>query len=166
MPPISAVPFPQALSMRSLLLVLTAGMLATACAGGSAGPGPASAPTPATAATVMKQAAQAEPPKPKAFDPSGMYTVSLTYGGMPLVLTLQLGKQADGSFSGAIVVDQVPQPIPLNTVAVTGKRVVATLSSPDGSEVTMDFTIEGNDLTGTYRASSGDGSAIAGKKIP
>ena len=95
-----------------------------------------------------------------------MYSVSITYGGMPLVLTLQLGKQADGSFGGAIVVDQVPQPIPLNTVAVTGKRVVATLSSPDGSEVTMDFTIEGNDLTGTYRASSGDGSPIAGKKIP
>lgn len=147
-------------------------MLATACAGGSAGPGPAAAPTPAAApaaaaaATVMKQAAQAEPPKPKAFDPSGMYSVSITYGGMPLVLTLQLGKQADGSFGGAIVVDQVPQPIPLNTVAVTGKRVVATLSSPDGSEVTMDFTIEGNDLTGTYRASSGDGSPIAGKKIP
>ena len=114
----------------------------------------------------MQQAAKAEPPKPKAFDPSGMYTVSITYGGNPLVLTLQLGKQPDGSFGGAIVVDQVPQPIPLNTVAVTGKRVVATLSSPDGSEVTMDFTIEGNDLTGTYRASSGDGSAIVGKKIP
>ena len=147
-------------------------MLATACAGGSAGPDPAAAPTPAAApaaaaaATVMKQAAQAEPPKPKAFDPSGMYSVSITYGGMPLVLTLQLGKQADGSFGGAIVVDQVPQPIPLNTVAVTGKRVVATLSSPDGSEVTMDFTIAGNDLTGTYRASGGDGSPSAGKKIP
>ena len=174
--------------MRSSLVTIATGVLFTACAGGSAGSGPAAAPAPApapaptpaaapktastspavapAAATVMKQAAQAEPPKPKDVDPSGMFAVSLTYGGAPLTLTLQIAKRSDGTFGGAIVVDQAPQPIPLNTVAVSGKRVQATLSSPDGSEVTMDFTIEGDDLSGTWRASSGDGSPISGRKIP
>ena len=114
----------------------------------------------------MQQAAQAEPPKPKAIDPSGLYYVSLTYGGMPLSVALQITKRSDGAYSGAISVDQVPQPIPLNTIEVNGKRVVATLSSPDGATVTLDFTVEGVDLTGTYRASNGDGSPLSGKKQP
>ena len=103
---------------------------------------------------------------PKPFDPTGMYAVTLTYGGMPLAVTLQLNKRPDGTFAGAIVVDQVPEPIVFHTVTVTGTRVHAGLTSPDGSAVTLDFTITGDELTGTYQASSGDGSALNGKRIP
>lgn len=49
---------------------------------------------------------------------------------------------------------------------MTGKRVQATLSSPDGSEVTLDLVIEGDDVSGSWKASSGDGSPVFGKKIP
>ena len=158
--------------MRSPLVAVAAGMLATACAAGSTGPGPAPAPA---ASTVMQQATKvvppapvvpAEPPKPKDIDPTGTYAVSLTYGGQPLTVTLQMGKRADGTYGGAISVDQVPDPIPLTTVSVSGNRVLAGLNSPDGSAVTLEFTIAGDDLSGSYRASSGDGSPISGKRIP
>jgi len=157
--------------VRFPLIAVAASLLASACAGGTSSPPPGSSPAPApapapAAATVMKQAAQVEAPKPKPFDPTGIYSVSLTYGGMPLVLTLQLAKRTDGSFAGAITVDQVPQPIPLNTVDVKDNAVIATLSAPDGASVTMKFTISGDDLAGSYSTSTGDGSAISGKKLP
>ena len=164
--------------MRISLTALAAGALVSACAGGSAGPAPAAAPAPVAApAPAARQAAPTPTPAPapapaaapaaaKAFDPSGAYSVSITYGGMPLVITINLGKRADGSYGGAITVDQVPDPIPLTSVTVTANRVQATLNSPDGATVSMDFTITGADLTGAYKSSNGDGSAMAGKKLP
>ncbi len=114
----------------------------------------------------MRPAVTAEVPKPKEVDPSGAYGISFTYGGAGLNATIEFGKRADGSFGGTLTVDQMPQPIPLNTVTVTGKRVQATLSPPDGSEVTLDLVIEGDDVSGSWKASSGDGSPVFGKKIP
>lgn len=150
--------------MRSLLLAATT-TLTAACAGGSAaGTAPAPAPAPA-ATTVMQQAAQAEPPKPRDIDPTGSYGVQLTYGGMPINLTLYLAKRDDGSWGGSITADQVPT-IPLANVTLSGKTVTASLTSPDGAGVTMEFTIEGADLTGSWRGTNGDGSAMTGKKLP
>lgn len=118
-------------------------------------------------AAQAAQTAQAEPPKPKSMDPTGVYYVSLSYGGMPLAVTLQITKRTDAAgYGGAISVDQVPQPIPLNTIEVAGKRVVATLSTPDGATVTLDLTIEGLDVSGSYKSSTGDGSPVTGKKVP
>jgi len=114
----------------------------------------------------MQQAAQAEPPKPKVVDLSGRYAVSLTYGGTPLGVVIQIGKREDGTYAGMVTADQTEQPIPLTTITVTGKRVQATLTSPDGAAVTMDFTIDGEDVTGKWAASNGDGSTMSGKKIP
>ena len=154
--------------MRTPLTAVLACVL-TACAGGSTGSAPAAAPAPAPAATtVIQQAAKVsapEAPKP-ALDLSGGYSVSLTYGGMPLAVFLQLVKRTDGTYSGSVSVDQVPQPIPLNLVEADGKKVHATLNTPDGVVVSLDFTVEGDNLTGTYKASNGDGSALSGKKVP
>jgi hypothetical protein len=149
-----------------------------ACAGGSVGTPPASTPAPApapttrqpaapapAATTVMQQAAQAEPPKPRDIDPSGSYGVSLTYGGQPIDITLQLWKNEDGSLGGSVAAEGIPT-IPLNSVAVSGKKVTATLTSPDGAAVSMEFTIDGVDLSGSWRSSAGDGSTMSGKKIP
>lgn len=152
--------------MRAFTTLLMAS--AAACAGGSTSSTPASAPAPqpaSAAATVMRQAAEAEPPKPKDIDPTGSYGVALTYGGQPLSVTLQFTKRDDGSFTGAIYADQVPA-IPLNAVTVSGKRVQATLTSPEGAAVTLDLTIEGDAVSGSWRASNGDGSALSGRRIP
>lgn len=150
--------------MRATTFVSTAVLTAmiAACAGGSAGPAPATAPAPA-ATIVMQQAAKAEAPQPKEIDLTGDYVVSIAYGGQPIDLTLSLGKKDDGTMGGSIYVEQAGT-IPFGDMTVDGKRVKASLTSPDGSAVTMDFTIEGAELTGTWSSSNGDGSAMRGRK--
>ncbi len=161
--------------MKSSLSFLIAAAC-TACAGGSSGAAPGGSPAPAAPAAsattaVMQQAAQAaqvaqpEPPKPKDIDPTGSYAVSLTYGGQPVSFTLELARQADGTYTGTIYVEQTP-PIPLANITVNAKRVLASLTTPDGSTATMDFTIDGADVTGSWRGSNGDGSQLSGRKIP
>ena len=160
--------------MRSSLTLATLALTA-ACAG-SSGPGPAAAPppqaaptpAPAPTAAAPRQAAAtaAAPTAAKDIDPTGNYNVSLTYGGMPLTLYLQLWKKEDGTgFTGGISAEQVPN-IPLNSVAVSGKKVTATLSSPDGSAISMEFTIDGEALSGSWRSSGGDGSQMSGRRAP
>lgn len=159
--------------MRPTILALLT-LSAAACAGGSAGPAPGGTPSPAptepapAATTVMRQAAEATPPKPPApavEDLGGSYGVSLSYGGQPLDLTLQLGKREDGTWGGSIYVEQAGT-IPFNAVTVQGNAVQASLNSPDGSQVTMEFRIEKGDLTGAWRSSNGDGSQLRGRKLP
>jgi hypothetical protein len=147
------------------LLIAAAASLTAACAGGSAG-GTVPAPAPAPAATtVMQQAAQAEPPKPRDIDPTGTYGVQLTYGGMPISVTLYLAKRDDGTWGGSITADQVPA-MQLSNITLTGKKLSASMTSPDGAAVTMEFTIDGVDLTGSWRGANGDGSPMVGKKTP
>lgn len=148
--------------MKSVMTVPVL-ILCAACAGASTGSGPGGAP--AAAAAVMRQAAQAEPPKPKDVDPVGSYAVSLMYGGQPVDVTLEIVKRPDGLFGGAVYADQTPA-IPLVSVTVTGQRVQAALSTPDGSGATLDFTLDGPALAGTWSAASGDGSKISGRKLP
>lgn len=148
--------------MKSVMTV-PAVLLCAACAGASAGSNPASAP--AAVATVMRQAAQAEPPKPKNVDPVGSYAVSLLYGGQPVDVTLEIVKLPDGQFGGAVYAPETPA-VPLASVTVTGQRVQATLTTPDGSGATLDFTLDGAALSGTWSAASGDGSRISGRKLP
>lgn len=157
--------------MRTGLTLIAAGVTA-ACAGGSgsgAAPAPAPAPAPPPAQTqVMQQAATAaaSPAAVKDIDPSGNFTVSLTYGGQPLSIYLQMWKRTDGTgYAGSISAEGVPT-IALNTLVVKGNAVTATLSSPDGSAITMDFTISGNDLSGSWKSNSGDGSQMSGKRAP
>lgn len=153
------------------LMVLTA---TVACAGGSRGGGAATPPAPqqptpqapsSAAATVMRQAAEAEPPKPKDIDPTGSYGVALTYGGQPLSITVQFTRRDDGSLAGAVYADQVPS-IPLSAITVSGKRVQASLTTPDGAAVVLDLTIDGDAVSGSWRASNGDGSQLSGRRIP
>ena len=166
--------------MRHLILLGLAAIL-SACAGGSGGttqrPAPSAAPAAAPAAAqptatapaaqqVMRQAATAEPTKPKDIDPTGNYNVGLTYGGQALTIYLQLWKKEDGSgYTGSISAEQVPT-IPLSNVVVSGKRVTGNLQSPDGSAITMEFTIDGDTLTGAWRSNAGDGSNMSGKRAP
>jgi hypothetical protein len=156
------------------LTTLGLAILATACAGGSGkttqAPAPAAAPQPQAPAPaaqeVMRQAAAAEPPKPKDIDPTGNYNASLTYGGQPINVYLQLWKKEDGSgYAGSLSAEGIPT-IPLSSIKVSGKTVTANLASPDGSAVTMEFAIDGNTLAGSWRSSAGDGSAISGKRAP
>jgi hypothetical protein len=157
--------------MRSIFILGMAAATA-ACSGGGGGttqaPAPASSPasTPATR-EVMQQAAAAEAPKPKDIDPSGNYNVGLTYGGQPLNIYLQMWKKEDGSgFAGQISAEAVPTPIPLINIVVAGKKVTGSLNSPDGSAITMEFTIEGDNVSGAWRSNTGDGSPMLGKRAP
>jgi hypothetical protein len=120
----------------------------------------------------MQQAAAAsatagEPARPRDIDPSGNYNVALTYGGAPISLYVELWKKEDGSgYAGQIKAEQVPTPLPLLNIAVAGKKVTANLNSPDGSAITLEFEIDGDNVSGSWRSNSGDGSAIRGKRAP
>jgi hypothetical protein len=116
----------------------------------------------------MQQAATASaaPAAVKDIDPSGNFNVALSYGGQPLNIYLQMWKRTDGSgYSGSISAEGVPT-ITLNAVTVKGSAVTATLSAPDGAAITMDFTISGNDLSGSWKSNTGDGSQMTGKRAP
>jgi hypothetical protein len=115
----------------------------------------------------MQQAAQAaapEPVKPKDIDPTGTYSVSLAYQGQPITVTLYLGKSETGGWTGSMSAEGIPT-IPLSGVAVAGKKVTAAMMSPDGAAVSMEFTIDGVDLAGSWKSAT-DGSQMAGKKLP
>lgn len=159
--------------MRPTLLALMT-MTAAACAGSSAGPAPAGSPVPEpprpapAATTVMRRAAEATPPKPAIAteeDLGGSYGVSLSYGGQPLDLTLQLGKRPDGTWGGSVYVEQAGT-IPFRAVMVDGNAVQASLNSPDGAQVSMEFRIEKSDLSGAWTSSNGDGSPLRGRRLP
>jgi hypothetical protein len=160
--------------MTDMRVALTLGIAAftAACAGGTgsgAAPAPSPAPAPPPAATqVMQQAATASaaPAAARDIDPSGNFNVALSYGGQPLNIYLQMWKRTDGSgYSGSISAEGVPT-IALNGVTVKGNAVTATLSAPDGAAITMDFTITGNDLSGSWKSNAGDGSQMTGKRAP
>jgi hypothetical protein len=157
--------------MRSSFILALSTFVA-ACAGGSGGgaaPAPAPAPTPSPQQTqVMQQAAAAAaaPAAVKDIDPSGNFTVSLSYGGQPLSIYLQMWKRSEGAgYAGSISAEGIPT-IALNSIVVRGSAVTATLSAPDGAAITMDFTISGNDLSGSWKSNSGDGSQMSGKRAP
>ena len=157
--------------MRRMVFTIVAGLTA-ACAGASAASAPAPAPAPApppppAATTVMRQAAQAaqtEPTRPRETDAAGEYAVGLTYQGQAITVTLQLAKDGSGAWTGRILADQVP-PIPLYDVRRAGDTFTASLTSPDGAAVVMEFTITGDDVNGQFKAASGDGSPMTGKRI-
>ncbi len=119
----------------------------------------------------MRQAADAAPPKAPEpaksaeSDIAGSYGVSLSYGGQPIDATLYLGKREDGTWGGSLYVEMAGT-IPFNSLTVKENVVQATLSSPDGSVVSMEFKVEGVDLTGAWRSSGGDGSQVRGRKLP
>ena len=46
-----------------------------------------------------------------------------------------------------------------------GDTFTASLTSPDGAAVVMEFTITGDDVNGQFKAASGDGSPMTGKRI-
>ena len=157
--------------MRRLPLTMVAGLTA-ACAGGSAtgapAPAPEPAPAPAPAATTVRrqaaQTAQTETTRPRETDPTGEYAVGLTYQGQAITVTLQLAKDGSGAWTGRILPDQVP-PIPLYDVRRTGDTFTASLTSPDGAAVALEFTITGDDVNGQFKSASGDGSPMTGKRI-
>ena len=152
---------------RSVAATLT--VFTAACAGGSGSstggaPAPAQAPV---AATVLQQAASASaqvPATPKDIDPSGTYGVSLVYQGQPITVTLYFGKAEGGGWAGSMSAEGIPT-IPLSDVTVKGKTVTASMVSPDGAAVAMGFTIDGADLSGSWKSAT-DGSAMTGKKLP
>jgi hypothetical protein len=155
--------------MRSIL-ILGLATLSAACAGGGGGTSQAPAPAPASspaAQEVMRQAATAPAPAVKDIDPSGNYNVGLTYGGQALTTYLQIWKKEDGTgYAGRITAEGVPTPLPLMNIVVAGKKVTAALNAPDGAAITMEFTIDGDDLSGSWRSNTGDGSGMQGKRAP
>jgi hypothetical protein len=158
--------------MQKNLLALSA-ILTAACAGGSAAP-PAPAPAPAPSAPAAQAPAQpaARPATPPAApakdeaksDPTGSFGISLSYGGQALGATLTVTQKDDGTYAGSLYVEQAGT-IPFNTVSVSGNKVQASLSSPDGSNVGIEYTVEGDALSGSWRSSAGDGSQISGRRI-
>lgn len=115
----------------------------------------------------MQQAAQAAAPvpeTPKDIDPTGTYSVSLAYQGQPITVTMHLGKADTGGWIGTVLAERIPA-MSLLGIKVSGKKVTAGMTTPDGALVAMDFTIDGTDLAGSWK-SAVDGSPMTGKKLP
>lgn len=94
----------------------------------------------------------------------GDYGVAIAYGGQPMEFVLSMVRDEQGKVGGSIYIDQFGT-IAFNSVVVEGKHVTASLGSPDGSTVSMDFTVDAGELAGSWRSSNGDGSAIRGRKL-
>lgn len=134
----------------------------------------------AAAATIASAApriaaTQAIPDKPapapavpadstKDIDPVGTYTVYLTAQGNPMTTTTRIDKKPDGSYTGFVNGDGIPQ-LPVNSVTVTGNKVKLSVTAPDGSEAIIEMVIKGEDITGQWSMAN-DGSTITGKKAP
>ncbi|MBM4194399.1 MAG: hypothetical protein FJ202_08490 [Gemmatimonadetes bacterium] len=119
------------------------------------------------AGAPVRVSAQSVPatPAPASAQVAGRYSVDVSYGGQALNVLMSLFKREDGTYGGSVLADQPPE-IPLANLKVEGAKVTATMPTPDGVTVTMEFTVTGDELTGTWKGSNGDGSTIKGRRIP
>ncbi|MFI5231014.1 MAG: hypothetical protein ACHQSE_00755 [Gemmatimonadales bacterium] len=133
----------------------------------------------AAAATIASAAprtavSQAIPDKPapvpaasdstKDVDPVGTYTVYLTAQGNAMTTTTRIDKNADGTYTGTVNGDGIPQ-LPVNSVTVKGNKVKLSVTAPDGSEAIINMILNGDDITGDWSMAN-DGSTITGKRVP
>ena len=84
--------------------------------------------------------------------------------GATVKFTTKIVRNADGSFGG-VVASQAYGEMPIASLAVSGKTVTFSITTADGTPVSVKFTVEGDQVTGEWSTGS-DGWTIKGKKLP
>lgn len=133
-----------------------AALLLAACAS-SPQAAPASTPAPQPAAA----AAPAAPAPTAAASAAGVYDFTTNVQGMAVtgVVTVTM---ANGRAGGTIATSATPE-IPIRSVTVEGQKVTVGADSPDG-EVTLEFTMAGQEFTGTWWYAGQSGSMTGRKR--
>jgi len=116
-----------------------------------------------TSTTVSGTPVLTQLPAPVAYDPAGKWDIALTAQGQPLGLTMDLRKNADGTYGGSFTSDLFP-PMTITTATLNGNKMVITLPVPTGDMATMNMTFNGALVEGEW-SMPGDGSKLSGKRI-
>lgn len=124
------------------------------------------------AAAVMAAAplhgalAQSAPPSPTTteIDPVGTYDLTIVVQGTAMGSTVKIEKKADATLGGSVAT-QAYGTFPIEAVKVSGRTMTISLSSQDGSPISISLTLEGDQVTGEWSMAN-DGSKITGKKLP
>lgn len=98
-----------------------------------------------------------------AVDPAGKWLVALVAQGQQMNLTMDLIKNADGSWGGNFTSDMFP-PMTITKAELTGNKMVITLPVPTGDMATMNFTFNGDIFEGEW-SMPGDGSKASGRRL-
>lgn len=117
---------------------------------------------PNVAAATASAPAAAPAPAAPAWTAEGKWTVGIIAQGQSMEVTVELKQLADGSWAGVIGTAQFGA-IPLSTVKVTGKQMVATFPVPTGDTGTMTLNFNGDIAEGEW-SMPGDGSKVSGKR--
>jgi hypothetical protein len=119
--------------------------------------------TPRLEPSVAAATAPAPAPAPAtAWSAEGKWTVGIVAQGQSMEVTVELKKLADGTWAGVIGTAQFGA-IPLSSVKVTGKQMVATFPVPTGDMGTMTLNFDGDIAEGEW-SMPGDGSKVSGKR--
>ena len=124
------------------------------------------------AAAVMADAplhgalAQSAPPSPTTteIDPVGTYDLTIVVQGTAMGSTVKIEKKADATLGGSVAT-QAYGTFPIEAVKVSGRTMTISLSSQDGSPISISLPLEGDQVTGEWSMAN-DGSKITGKKLP
>lgn len=103
-------------------------------------------------------------PAVKDVDPVGSYQLSIAVQGSAMGAVAKIEKAADGTLGGTVSTDAYGS-FAINSVKVSGKAVTLSITTSDGSPVTISLTIDGDQVTGEWSMSN-DGSKVTGKKLP
>jgi hypothetical protein len=140
---------------RSLVRPAVALLLAACASSPQAAP-----PTPAPAPSPAAAPAPAPAPAPAAASAAGIYDFTTSVQGTAVsgVVTVTM---ANGRAGGTIATSATPE-IPIKAVTVEGPKVTVTADSPDG-EAVLEFTMNGQDFSGTWWFGGQSGS-LTGRK--
>jgi hypothetical protein len=108
------------------------------------------------------EAQQAPPPDKPAFDAAGFYEMTITFGGEPLAVTLELIKDKDG-WRGSGGNPDIGMAAVTN-VTQEARTVRVTLVAQDGPTFLITMTVKADNTVEGKWEGNGDGSAIKGKK--
>jgi hypothetical protein len=96
-----------------------------------------------------------------AFDPAGRWSLVFDVGGQGLAVELQLVKTPDGGYGGSMTSQMGETPI--TKAMLTGTKLEASFTAPDGGGGTMTLNFDGTKVTGTWSA-SGMSSTLSGAR--
>lgn len=134
-------------------VVLVLALVLSGCSGGTAGTA-APAPASAAAAQPVPKTAAAPTQAVEGAGVTGLWNGSFTSkdgsGG-----TFRINyRQAGSAVEGTITATSTCIPSGTITGTVTGSAITVTLMSPTGSAITLDGTVSGNTMSGSYAADS------------
>jgi hypothetical protein len=117
------------------------------------GPAPTPAPTPAPA----------QAPAPAALDPVGVYDFTTDVEGTRMAGVLTIRRTDEGRLTGSLSTDMTGE-MPLQSVAMEGRRALLRASIPDGDLYIQVNFLEDNRIEGGWELSTGPSGAMTGQR--